>query len=93
MGPKGQARLSEIFEMLAKCAGGKAIRRESTHSNLITYGGKTYALPRGSKKEHDPHIQRNPVKRMAELFQLDPDCVNSFFEGMMRKPENPPGQN
>lgn len=89
MGPKGQVRLSEIYEMLKKCAGGKATARESTHSNLVTYNGKVFALPRGSKKEHDPHIQRNPIKRMAELFELDIDCVNSFFEGLMKKPGQP----
>ncbi len=86
MGPKGQVRLSEVFEMLKKCAGGKATYRESTHSNLVFYDGKTYALPRGSKKEHDPQIQRNPVKHMAELFQLSVDCVNSFFQGLIKKP-------
>ena len=93
MGPKGQVRLSEIFEMLKKCAGVKATNRESTHSNLVTYNGKVYALPRGSKKERDPQIQRNPVKRMAELFELNVDCVNSFFEGLMKKPEQSPNQN
>jgi hypothetical protein len=68
--------LSVILAMLESCAKGFT-HRPSTHSILVRFNDKVFALQRGSKKESDPDILTQNVRKMVRQLVINKDCANN----------------
>ena len=78
--------LNDVWAMLKKCAPGFTAT-ETTHHYCIRYNQRTYpTLPLGEHgPRHNPEIKRGHIRQMATQLRLDPNCVNSFFDGLLSK--------
>jgi hypothetical protein len=78
--------LNDVWVMLRRCAAGYDAT-ETDHHYCIRYNGLTYpTLPLGEHgPRHNPEIKRGHVRQMVRQLALEPDCVNRFFPGLLKK--------
>jgi hypothetical protein len=72
----GRVKLSKVWRMLKKCAGGyRAI--EQGHKWRVEYRDRTFPdLPLGDRTSRMPEVELGVLKKMIRHLQLDPDCVH-----------------
>jgi hypothetical protein len=77
--------------MLAECARGSVVT-PSKHSLIAKFKGKTAAIPKGEGVPPDARPERfsgvmvfpQYARKPAQMFELDKDCVNRFFPGLLK---------
>lgn len=75
--------LAEIFAMLDVCAP-EHERRHSNHSQIVSYRGSTFALPKGAGANEPPRrvqIKAFVVRQMLRALEIDPSCTAKHLPG------------
>ncbi len=81
MGTKGRIRLSDVFDMLKKCAPGHEVF-EGPHHYRIKWQGRTYtSLPTGQhgKRDGRAEIEKGHVKHLARFLGIEA-CAKDLLE-------------
>ncbi len=81
MATKGTIRINDVFRMLDRCARGYRFRR-TQHSLLITFDGRTVAIPagkHGKRGRGHAEIEKGHLKHAARVLGIY-ECARPFFK-------------
>ena len=79
------APFADVEKMLKKCAPGYELR-PSTHSRVVTFGGRVFRELPGQKHST---IELGHIRKMVRFLGISVDCANKWVPSLKMKPDPP----